>query len=241
MKTDDSYNFKTVLPKIELTGEEKKALSDGAKLRSDPVMKELFSEDQLYEKCLEEKDQELARTLWKNIWEKDKLETLKEILGTSPEAEAVSMRLKTIRHMENLKQMGYPAEINERTIRYNGTLEKEISLLGTVKHTVEKQGMTIGFDDVYEKAGDDLSKAVASKTRLVLTYFLGGPFLGGLMILGPDHWLSENAKDAIWMVIATLQLSDSENVMKRVSADMSEEEAATVIRDILRTWWHTVA
>ena len=107
--------------------------------------------------------------------------------------------------------------------------------------TVEKQGMTIGFDDVYEKAGDDLSKAVASKTRLVLTYFLGGPFLGGLMILGPDHWLSENAKDAIWMVIATLQLSDSENVMKRVSADMSEEEAATVIRDILRTWWHTVA
>ena len=44
-------------------------------------MKELFSEDQLYEKCLEEKDQELARTLWKNIWEKDKLETLKEILG----------------------------------------------------------------------------------------------------------------------------------------------------------------
>ena len=132
-------------------------------------MKELFSEDQLYEKCLEEKDQELARTLWKNIWEKDKLETLKEILGTSPEAEAVSMRLKTIRHMENLKQMGYPAEINERTIRYNGTLEKEISLLGTVKHTVEKQGMTIGFDDVYEKAGDDLSKAVASKTRLVLT------------------------------------------------------------------------
>ena len=24
-------------------------------------------------------------------------------------------------------------------------------------------------------------------------------------------------------------------------ADMSEEEAATVIRDILRTWWHTVA
>ncbi len=199
-------------------------------------MKELFSEDQLYEKCLEEKDQELARTLWKNIWEKDKLETLKEILGTSPEAEAVSMRLKTIRHMENLKQMGYPAEINERTIRYNGTLEKEISLLGTVKHTVEKQGMTIGFDDVYEKAGDDLSKAVANKTRLVLTYFLGG-----LMILGPDHWLSENAKDAIWMVIATLQLSDSENVMKRVSADMSEEEAATVIRDILRTWWHTVA
>ena len=117
MKTDDSYNFKTVLPKIELTGEEKKALSDGAKLRSDPVMKELFSEDQLYEKCLEEKDQELARTLWKNIWEKDKLETLKELLGTSPEAEAVSMRLKTIRHMENLKQMGYPAEINERTIR----------------------------------------------------------------------------------------------------------------------------
>ena len=41
--------------------------------------------------------------------------------------------------------------------------------------------------------------------------------------------------------ILKLTASDSENVMKRVSADMSKEEAATVIRDILRTWWHTVA
>ena len=241
MKTDDSYDFKTILPKIELTEEEKQALSDGATLRNDPVMKELFSEEQLYEKCIQKKDPELAKTLWKNIWNRDQLETLKEIMGTAPEAERVSLRLRTIQHMDNLKQKGFPAEINERTIRYNETLEKEISLLGTVKHTVEKQGKRIGFDDVYEKAGDDLSRAVASKTSLVLTYFLGGPFLGNLMILGPDHWLSENAKDAIWMVIATLQLSDTENVMKYVSADMSDEAAAKLIRDILRTWWNTVA
>ena len=236
MKTNDGYDFKTVLPNIELTAEEKQKLSDEAKLKNDPVMKELFTEDQLYEKCVQDKDAELAKSLWKNIWDREKLEMLKDILGTAPEAERVSMRLRTIRHMDNLKQKGFPAEINERTIAYNSTLESEISLLGTVKHTVEKQGMTIGFDDVYEKAGDDLSRAVANKTRLVLTYFLGG-----LMIMGPGHWLSENAKDAIWMVIASLQLSDTENVMERVSADMSDEEAATLIRDILRTWWNTVA
>jgi hypothetical protein len=29
--------------------------------------------------------------------------------------------------------------------------------------------------------------------------------------------------------------------MNRVTPDISEEEAATLIRDILRTWWNTVA
>jgi len=241
METDDDYDFRTILKGIELTAEEKQKLANEAKLRNDDVMQELFTEEQLYEKCVQKRDPELAKTLWKNCWDKEKLETLKEILGDAPEAEPVSMRLKTIRHMENLKQKGFPAEINERTVKYNATLEKELSLLGTVKHTVEQQGQRIGFDDVYEKAGDDLSSAVAGKTRLVLTYFLGGPLLGGLMILGPDHWLSENAKDAIWMVIASLQLSDTENVMNRVTPDISEEEAATLIRDILRTWWNTVA
>ena len=241
MKTKDSYDFKTLLPKVELTEEEKQKLSDEAALKNDSVMETLFTEDQLYEKCIQKKDPELAKSLWKNIWDREKLETLNRILGAAPEAERVRMRLRTIQHMDNLKQKGFPAEINERTIAYNSTLENEISLLGTVKHTVENQGMKIGFDDVYEKAGDELSSAVASKTRLVLTYFLGGPLLGGLMIMGPKHWLSENAKDAIWMVIASLQLSDTENVMKRVSADMSDEEAATLIRDILRTWWVTVA
>ncbi|MBR2661538.1 MAG: hypothetical protein IKE15_09075 [Clostridia bacterium] len=241
MKTNDSYSFKTLLPKIELTGEEKQKLSDEAVLKNDSVMKVLFTEDQMYEKCIQKKDPELAKSLWKNIWDREKLEALNGILGAAPEAERVQMRLRTIQHMDNLKQKGFPAEINERTIVYNSTLENEISLLGTVKHTVEKQGMKIGFDDVYEKAGDELSSAVASKTRLVLTYFLGGPLLGNLMIMGPKHWLSENAKDAIWMVLASLQLSDTENVMKRVSADMSDEEAATLIRDILRTWWVTVA
>jgi len=241
METDDSYDFRTILKGIELTEEDKQKLADGAKLRNDSVMQELFTEEQLYEKCVREKDPELAKTLWKNIWDKEKLETLKGILGDTKEAEPVSMRLKTIWHMENLKQKGFPAEINERTVKYNEILDKELSLLGTVKHTVEGQGQRIGFDDVYEKAGDDLSSAVASRTRLVLTYFLGGPLLGGLMILGPDHWLSENAKDAVWMVIASLQLSDIENVMNRVTPDISEEDARTLIRDILRTWWNTIA
>ena len=241
LATDDDYDFQTVLKKIELTAEEKQKLAEDAKLRDNAVMKELFTEDELYEQCVRKKDKNLAKTAWKPVWDREKLETLKEILGSGPDADAIDLRLKTIWHMENLKQKGFPAEINERTVKYNETLGKEMSLLGTVKHTVEQQGAKIGFDDVYEKSGNALSQAVADRTRLVLTYFLGGPLLGGLMILGPDHWLSENAKDAIWMVIASLQLSDTENVMNRVSADMSEEDAKTLIRDLLRTWWNVAA
>ena len=139
-------------------------------------MKELFSEDQLYEKCLEEKDKELARTLWKNIWEKDKLETLKEILGTSPEAEAVSMRLKTIRHMENLKQMGYPAEINERTIRYNGTLEKEGSAMwGTSRGFPTCRERDVGHMDAQIRDKARSSPAVGL-LRALWTHFASAPF-----------------------------------------------------------------
>ena len=241
MATDDDYDFQTVLKKIELTAEEKQKLAEESKLRDDDVMKELFTEEELYEQCVRKKDKNLAKAAYKTVWDREKLETLKEILESGPEADAIDLRLKTIWHMENLKQKGFPAEINERTVRYNETLGKEISLLGTVKHTVEQQGATIGFDDVYEKSGDALSQAVADRTRLVLTYFLGGPLLGGLMILGPDRWLSENAKDAVWMVIASLQLSDTENVMNRVSADMSEEEAKTLIHDLLKAWWNVAA
>lgn len=240
MATEDDYDFRTVLKKIELTAEEKERLTEEAKLRGNDVMKELFTAEELYEQCVRKQDRNLAKAAWKPVWEKEKLEKLKEILGSGSEADAIDLRLETIRHMENLKQKGFPAEINERTVKYNETLNKEISLLGTVKHTVEQQGAKIGFDDVYEKSGDALSQAVANRTRLVLTYFLGGPLLGGLMLLGPDHWLSENAKDAVWMVIASLQLSDTENVMERVKADMSEEEAKTLIRDLLRTWWTAV-
>lgn len=241
LQTEDSFNFKTVLPGIELTADEKQRLANEAKLRNDAVMKQLFNEDELYALCEQNRDPELAKTIYKSIWDKERLETLKEILGSGSEADAIDLRLKTIEHMESLKKQGFPAEINEQTIKYNAILDQELSLMGTVKHTVEQQGARIGFDDIYEKSGDALSQAVADRTRLVLTYFLGGPLIGGLMLMGPDHWLSENAKDAIWMVIASLQLSDTENVMKRVSADMSETEAQALIHDILRVWWETVA
>ena len=36
MKTDDSYNFKTVLPKIELTGEEKRRCRTGPSFAAIP-------------------------------------------------------------------------------------------------------------------------------------------------------------------------------------------------------------
>ena len=240
LETKDTMDFREALKNIELTAEDKARLAAEAKLRNDSVMEDLFSKEELYDKCVQSRDPELAKTVWTDVWDKEKLTVLEGILTDEAAKNNAGMRLKTIRYMEILKEKGFPAEINERTIEYNKILQKESYLLEITKKTVREQGRSINFDDVYELAGKDLEQAVLRHAGVSLPYFLGGPLLGGLMLLGPNHWLSENAKDAVWMVIATLQLSDNEKVLERVSPDMSEEDAKTLIRDLLRTWWQVL-
>lgn len=239
--TKSSFNFRTILSGIELTSEEKTRLSNEAELRDNDVMEQMFTKEELYEQCIQKRDPGMAKTLSKTIWDKEKLEALKGILGSVPESDFIEMRLNTIRHMENLKSKGLPAEINEKTIEYNSTLLSEMSLLQTVKRTVWQNGLWIDFDDIYEKSGDELNQIVANRTRLYLTFLLGGPLLGGIILMGPSHWLSENAKDAVWMVIASFQKSHEPEIMERVSPDINEKEAAALIKAILHLWWLTEA
>jgi len=127
--------------------------------------------------------------------------------------------------------------INEDTNKFIDALNKEIALYDTVKTTIKKQGRSIAFDYIYEKSGTELEQAIMQGCGLSITYFLGGPLFGGLMLIGPDIKLSERADEAVWAVVASLQLAEEETVLSRLSANISKEEAASLIHDIVKLWY----
>ena len=204
-------------------------------------MNKLLSSNELLEKCLKNKAPKLVADCYESTWNIDELNQLREICNEDKIREKIDLRIKTAEHFEIIKSKGYPVVINEDTNKFIETLNKEISLYETVKTTIKKQGRSVAFDYIYEKSGTELEQAIMQGCGLSITYFLGGPLFGGLMLIGPDMKLSERADEAVWAVIASLQLADQESVLSRLSENMSKEEAASLIHDIVKLWYDKMA
>lgn len=240
INTKSEYDFNYLAHKIT-NAEYKEKITKEAKIRNPKCLNKLLSSNELLEKCLKNKAPKLVADCYESTWNIDELNQLREICNEDKIREKIDLRIKTAEHFEILKSKGYPVVINEDTNKFIETLNKEISLYETVKTTIKKQGRSVAFDYIYEKSGTELEQAIMQGCGLSITYFLGGPLFGGLMLIGPDMKLSERADEAVWAVIASLQLADQESVLSRLSENMSKEEAASLIHDIVKLWYDKMA
>lgn len=208
-----------------------------AKIRNPKCLNNILSPKELLEKCLKNKAPKLVEGCFEASWNPKELNQLRELSKDDKIREKIDLRIKTAEQFEILKSKGYPVVINEDTNKFIEALNKEIALYDTVKTTIKNQGRSIAFDYIYEKSGTELEQAIMQGCGLSITYFLGGPLVGGFMLIGPDIKLSERADEAVWAVVASLQLAEEETVLSRLSAIISKEEAASLIHDIVKLWY----
>ncbi len=236
IRTNDKQLFAELAPKVR-EAENRSRIMQKARIRDGEALSKLVSGRELVELCLKNKAKDMVEGSYRFTWREDELKQLREICDRKDLQEKIDMRIRRAQHFEMLRQKGFPAVADETADKYIDAFDQELSLLGTVKKTVAKQGRSVRFDTVYEVYGMDLQNAVLSDSGISLIYFLGGPLMGGLMLMGPGIKLSAVADKAVWAVVAGMQLADQENVVSLLSPDMSREDAAKVIRDIAKLWF----
>ncbi len=235
--TEDDSSFKTFAKRITDPKDRERILNE-AQIKNTSVLKCLFTDEELLNKCIEKRDASMIESVYMT-WDVDSLNKLKEFCTDNSLAEKINLRLKTVEHMNMLQEKGFPAKIDGDMDQYIDSLNNDISRYSTAKRVVAAQGRWLDFDRIYDQS--DLQGAVSSAAGISLSYFLGGPLLSGFLLMPSGPSLVKNAKDAVWPVIASLQLADSDNVLQRLTSDISQEDAAKLIHDILKLWYDKIA
>ena len=235
--TEDDSGFQAFAERITDPKDRERILS-GTRIKDASVLEAWFTAEELLTRCVEKRDSSLIKSVYRT-WDADLLKKLKEFCTDHSLAEKIDLRLKTLEHMRKLQEKGFPAQIDKNTDAYIDSLNNEISRYSTAKRVVASQGRQLYFDSIYNQP--DLQTAVLSAAGISLSYFLGGPLLSGFLLMQMTPNIAENAKNAIWAVVASMQLADTDAVLQRLTPDISQKDAAKLIRDILRLWYDKIA
>lgn len=238
IQTDDSFLFREMAKRVKDPTLRKK-ITEQAQITDKNVLKDLMAPEELLQKCLETRDASLVEGVYKETWDVAVLTQLANVCDDNETKERLNLRIKTVENITVLREKGMPAELNAESNEYITALETDINRYMIAKRTTTEQGRYLGFDAVYNKP--DLQAAVLEAVGISLQYFHGGPLMSGLLFSNFGKNLEENAKEAIWIVIARLQLANSEEVLKRLKPELSQQEAERLLYDILKLWYETLS
>ena len=236
-KTEDNAGFQAFAGRITDTNDREKILNE-TRIKSASALKDWCTAEELLAKCIEKRDATMIESVYRT-WDADSLKKLKEFCTDHSLVEKIDLRLKTLKHMRKLQKKGFPAQIDKNTDAYIDSLNNDISRYSTAKRVVASQGRQLYFESIYNQP--DLQTAVLSAAGISLSYFLGGPLLSGFLLMQTGPNITENAKDAIWAVVASMQLADTDAVLQRLTPDISQKDAANLIHDILKLWYDKIA
>ena len=235
--TKDGSGFKTFAKQIADPKDRERILNE-TQIKDASVLEAWFTAEELLKRCIEKRDASMIGSVYKT-WDADSLKKLKEFCTDHSLVEKIDLRLKTVEHMNMLREKGFPAHFDPNTDSYIDSLNGEIHRYSAAKRVVVSQGRRLDFERIYNQP--DLQTAVLSAAGISLSYFLGGPLLSGFLLMQSSPNLAENATDAIWPVVASMQLADSDVVLERLTPDIAQKDAEKLIHDILRIWYDKIA